>query len=176
MDLVPYLRILHHILIVIDIRKASVISFEPEVKVYGKSGVMFGITRLSYCLSRVIRTVFLYETVHNILLFCNRSAAGIKLKIYSVILLEIILQKKISIIGLLLYLYRVSDRIRNSYSLKRFFPTVRQFVELVYQHKVVYAFLLSLLILRLLRLRCGLSNSLRLCRLIGCCLLLRLSL
>ena len=53
MDLSPNLRMLHHILVEIDI-----FTIDIQIKIQSKAGVMFGITGNSHKLLRIILTVF----------------------------------------------------------------------------------------------------------------------
>ena len=84
MDLSPDLRILHHILVFIDVH-----TVDDEVKVESQSGVMLGIAGHGNVFRHIGRAVFCRKVIHYLLLRGDAAAGGIQIDVNAFLLKSI---------------------------------------------------------------------------------------
>ncbi len=137
MDLFPDLRVLHHILVVVDIGERTVVALQLEIEVQRKTGVMLGEAGSGYGLCRVVRAVFFNKAVHDVLLSRDTAAGGIQFKVNAFVFFEVLFQGEIGVVGFCLNLHLVSHGVGDRDGLQRTFPALRQGVELIDQRQII---------------------------------------
>ena len=119
-NLGPHLGILHHVLV-----QVHILAVDVQVQVKRQPRMMLGIAGHGDVLLHIVLAVLLREVVDDALLLGHTASRGIEVHLHTVFL-QIGLQLEVGVVGPLLHLDVIAERILHGHGLQRVFPALRQ--------------------------------------------------